>query len=297
MKKHLLATLLLTLTIGACATKTASNGDKPVAIPRLRIDKCLTDQGAQPPAAAKGVDYKTQLKEAGVLNIGSDNAYPPFEEAKGGRFVGFDVDLYTEVATRLGLSAKSTTTDFDALFTTSIPNGTYDIGVSAITIKESRKQSVDFTRPYFRADLSLAINTAKTPEIETVDDLAGKTIGVQKGTTGADCAAELVAQGKAKEIREYGDAQAAFQDLVAGRVAAIVNDQPASEGFVKKNAGLKVVQILETAEQYGFAISKEKPDLRVAIDDALGKIMADGTYARIYKIWFETAPPFDIPIA
>lgn len=298
MKKHIIAVAALALVAGACSSDTTSgNGDPKVEIPRVTIDKCLTVQGNQAPTAPKGVDFTTQLKEPGVLNVGSDNDFPPFESLEGGKAVGFDVDLYTEVATRMGLSAKSTTTDFAALFTTSIPNGTFDIGVSAITIKEERKQSVDFTRPYFRADLSLAVNFAKTPEIKTVDDLAGLTIGVQEGTTGADCAKALVEQGKAKEVREYATAQPAFQDLVAGRVAAIVNDQPASEGFVKASSDLKVVQVLETAEQYGFAIGKDKPDLRIKIDETLTAMMNDGGYAKIYKTWFGTEPPFTLPIA
>lgn len=298
MKRIFLTMMAVTMLAGACASDAPKGNDaKNDDIPRTSVAKCQTEQGAQAPTPAKGEDFTKQLKQAGVLNVGSDNAFPPFEEIKDGEPVGFDVDLYTEVATRMGLSAKSTTTDFDALFTTSIPNGTYDIGVSAITIKESRKQTVDFTRPYFRADLSLAVNTARTPDITGIDGLAGLTIGVQKGTTGADCAAVLVEEGKAKEVREYADAQLAFQDLIAGRVAAIVNDQPASEGFIKKNQDLKVVQIIETSEQYGFAISKTKPDLRVKIDEVLGEMMEDGAYARIYTTWFGTEPPFDLPIA
>lgn len=298
-----LLTATLTLVLGACAKSepTATPSPTPSAppqIPTVSIGACQTDQGTQQPSAAKGVDYKTQLKEPGVLNVGSDNEYPPFEEIKPGAKTpsGFDVDLYTEVATRLGLTAKSTTTDFDALFTTSVPNGTFDIGVSAITIKETRKKTVDFTIPYFVADLSLAINNEKTPNIKTIDDLAGKTIGAQKGTTGEDCANFLVKAGKAKEVKSYGGSQASFLDLSAGRIAAVVNDRPASQGFIEKDPALKVVQVIETKEQYGFAISKDKPDLRVAIDQKLIEMMHDGTYARIYKTWFGTEPPFVVPL-
>lgn len=286
------------LALVACGTTDAVRSpDTPAKLPTVAIGECQTAQGTQPAAAPKGVDYKTQLKQPGSLNVGSDNAYPPFEEIKPGASEpeGFDVDLYKEVAKRLGLKAKSTTTDFDGLFTQSIPTGAFDVGISAITIKEERKKTVDFTIPYFAADLSLAINAKRTPDIKTIDDLAGLTLGAQKGTTGEDCANVLVKQGKAKEVRSYGDSQAAFADLVNGRVAAVVNDRPASEGFIEKNADLKVVQVIETSEEYGFAISKEKPDLRVAIDAALTAIMKDGTYATIYKKWFQTDPPFEVP--
>jgi polar amino acid transport system substrate-binding protein len=293
----------LALALAACGKEetkpVASPSPKPPQIPTVSIGGCQTAQGVRPAAEPKGVDYKTQLKEPGVLNVGSDNAYPPFEEIKPGARTpeGFDVDLYTEVAKRLGLTAKSTTTDFDGLFTQSIPNGTFDIGVSAITIKDTRRETVDFSVPYFAADLSLAVNVDKTPNLKGIDDLSGLTIGAQKGTTGEDCANVLVQTGRAKEVKSYADSGVAFQDLGAGRVAAIVNDRPASQGFIEKNASLRVVQVIETREQYGFAISREKPDLRVAIDEKLLQMMRDGSYAAIYQKWFGTLPPFVVPFS
>ena len=300
MRKNLYVLAVAAMLLSACASDEPTVQPKAsVTIPSVTIDDCTTNAGSQEPAAPKGVDYKTQLVKQGELSVGSDNAYPPFEEIRPGESepVGFDVDIYKEVAKRLGLTAKSTTTDFAALFTQSIPRGTYDVGVSAITIKEERKQTVDFTVPYFEANLSMAVNVTKTPNIKTVDDLAGTTIGVQDGTTGADCADALVKQGKAKEVKRFDTTILAFDDLVAGGVQSVINDRPASEGIIAQNRPtIDVVQILETNEKYGIAISKEKPDLRVAIDGALKAMMEDGTYAAIYKTWFKTDPPFDLPI-
>ena len=296
----LFAVVVAALALTACASDepTVSPRASDTPIPSVTINDCVTNAGSQEPAAPKGVDFKTQLVKAGELNIGSDNAFPPFENIEAGQTepVGFDVDLYKEVAKELGLTAKSTTTSFDGLFTQSIPRGQFDLGISAITIKESRKQTVDFTDPYFEANLSLAVNTQKTPDIKTIDDLAGTTIGVQTGTTGADCADALVKQGKAKDVKKFDTAVQAFDDLVAGGVASVINDRPASEGIIEARSAIKVVQILETNEKYGFAISKDKPDLRVAVNAALKKIMDDGRYATIYEKWFDTKPPFDVPI-
>ena len=299
MKKMLYVLAVAAMLLSACASDEPTVQPKAsVTIPTVTIDDCTTNAGSQEPAAPKGVDYKTQLVKQGELSVGSDNAYPPFEEIRPGASepTGFDVDIYKEVAKRLSLTAKSTTTDFAALFTQSIPRGTFDIGVSAITIKEERKQTVDFSVPYFEANLSLAVNVTKTPNIKTIDDLAGVTIGVQDGTTGADCADAIVKQMKAKEVKRFDTTILAFDDLVAGGVQAVINDRPASEGIIAARSALKVVQILETNEKYGFAISKEKPDLRVAIDGALEAMMKDGTYATIYKTWFETDVPFTVPI-
>jgi ABC-type amino acid transport substrate-binding protein len=295
--------VVLAFVASACAKNTPASSGSPTPsvtqIPSVSIGKCETKQGAQAPTAPKGVDFKTQLKEQGVLNVGSDNDFPPFEEIKPGAKTpdGFDVDLYTEVAKRLGLTVKSTTTSFDALFTSSLPTGKFDIGVSAITIKETRKQTVDFTVPYFKSDLSLAINTDKTPNLKTIDDLAGQVIAVQKGTTGEACAQYLKTQGKVKDVKSFDNTGPAIQDLLAGRVGAVINDQPASQGFIDRGApALKVVQVIKTQEEYGFAISKEKPDLRKAISDALTAMMTDGTYSTIYKRWFGTVPPFAVPL-
>jgi polar amino acid transport system substrate-binding protein len=301
VRKSLYMLAVVAMMLSACAedkpTVTPKASETPV--PSVTVNDCVTPGGSQAPAAAKGVDYKTQLKEPGVLNVGSDNAFPPFENIEAGKTepTGFDVDLYKEIAKRLGLIAKSTTTSFDGLFTQSIPRGQFDVGISAITIKESRKQTVDFTDPYFEANLSLAVNVQKTPNIKTIDNLAGQTIGVQTGTTGADCADALVKQGKAKDVKKFDNAIQAFDDLVAGGVQAVVNDRPASQGIIDRNRPtLDVVQVIETNEKYGIAISKDKPDLRMAINGALEAMMKDGTYATIYKTWFDTEPPFTVPI-
>ncbi|HEX9711693.1 MAG TPA: transporter substrate-binding domain-containing protein [Actinomycetota bacterium] len=294
---------VLTLLAVACAEDgtTGDGSPSPTAqptIPSVSIDQCQTPQGAQPPADPKGVDFNAQLNDPGILHIGSDNDFPPFEETKPGEDepVGFAVDLYTEIADRLGLEARSTTTSFDGLFTQSIPGNEFDLGVSSITIKEERKQTVDFTIAYFEADLSLAINSELTPDIKTIQDLDGLTIGAQQGTTGEECANFLVAQGLAAEVKSFDTSSLMFQDLSTGGIAAVVNDRPASQGFVDKDSALAVVQVIETREQYGMAISKDKPDLRVAVNEALTAMMEDGTYAQIYETWFETPPPFEVPI-
>lgn len=290
----------LGLVTAACSKTTTTTTPTPSTTPVVEIAKCQTDIGTQlPTEPTPGKDFKTTLAKSGILSVGSDNDYPPFEEIKPGasKPSGFDVDLYDEIAKRLGLTATSTTTNFDALFTQSVPSGTFDIGMSSVTIKESRKKTVDFTIPYYRSDQSLAVNVQKTPNIKTIDDLTGLTLGAQKGTTGADCADYLVDQGKAKEVKKYDSTGPAFQDLVAGRIAAIVNDLPASAGFIEKSPTvLKVVQIISTKELLGIAVSKKKPELRVAINEALTAMMNEGVYATIYKTWFGTEPPFAVPI-
>jgi ABC-type amino acid transport substrate-binding protein len=129
----------------------------------------------------------------GVLLVGSDIPFPPFEDYDGDTVIGFDADLINEIASRLGLTAEWVATPFDTIFT-QLATGQFDVVASATTITPARSQQVNFTVPYYKAQQALTVNTAERPDINSVDDLgAGDRIAVQSGTTGADWAAENLA--------------------------------------------------------------------------------------------------------
>jgi ABC-type amino acid transport substrate-binding protein len=164
--------------------------------------------------------------------------------------------------------------------------------ISAVTIKEERKQTVDFTDPYFKADQSLSVRAADAETIADVDDLEGKVVGVQSATTGEDCAKNaLKAKNKISDVRSYDTAPDAFTDLSARRVDAVLVDLPTAKQIVEDREGIRVVQVIRTAEEYGIAVSKENPALREAINTALGEIREDGTYRRLFMKWLKTEPP------
>lgn len=296
----IVAMALLLVMSGCRPADQADDGGKSTdrKVTTVSLGECVTapDEDVKL-TEPKGVDFKTQLKEQGKLIVGSDIAFPPFEsiDPATNQAVGFDVDLGTEVGKRLGLVTEFQGTTFDALFTQSIPQGQFDIGISAITVKAERQASIDFTIPYFKADLSLA--AAKDGEVDTIDDLEGELIGAQAGTTGEDCAKVIKDRVKATDVRSFETTTQAFDDLAAGRVAGVVNDFPSTKEIVAQRKGLEVVQIIDTKEVYAMAIGKQKPDLRVAINNALKEIFSDGTYATIYKKWFKVEPPFSLPPA
>lgn len=281
---------LLSLVVSACGTETATDvSGEPVEMTETTIDQCVIDQGTTPAAEPTGAAPKT-LK-SGILTIGSDTAFPPFESIDGGKAVGFDVDLITEVAERLELEAEVQTSAFDTIFT-SLAAGKFDAVVSAVTIKEERKKTVDFTDPYFDSDQSLSVRSEDAESITGVDDLADKIVGVQAATTGEDCAkTALLAKKKVKDVRSFDTAPDAFTDLAAGRVDAVLVDLPVAKQVVEQREGAAVVQAIRTKEEYGIAVSKENPDLRVAINEQLAAIRDDGTYDTIYKKWLKTEPP------
>lgn len=289
---------LLLISVGCQPQQQEPGPAAPEEIDTISIGECVTAPDENTPlTAAQNVDYNTQLKEAGKLTIGSDIAFPPFEsvDPATNEPVGFDIDLGNEIATRLGLTAEFINTGFDALFTQSLPQGQFDIGISAITVKQERQASIDFTVPYFKADLSLAV--AEDSDVETIEDLEGQLLGAQAGTTGEDCANVIKDRVGATDVRTFETAPQAFDDLSAGRIAGVVNDLPATRVILSQRSGIVIAQLIDTEEVYAIAIGKQKPDLRIAINGALTEMFDDGTYAEIYMKWFEVEPPFDLPPA
>lgn len=279
-----------TLFAAACGTtETPEAGPDTLAAPsEATIDACVIAQGTTPETKATGKPFKTLKK--GVLTVGSDTAFPPFESIEDGEAVGFDVDLTDAIAEQLDLEVDYQTAAFDTIFT-ALAAGKWDIVVSAVTIKEERKQTVDFTDPYFTSDQSIAVTEANADTITGVDDLEGKIVGVQAETTGNDCATALKEDGKVADVRSYDTAPDAFTDLTAGRVDAVIVDYPTAKQILENRTGSRVVQILRTQEEYAIAVNKKNPDLREAINDALAEINEDGTYARLFRKWFKTEPP------
>ncbi len=240
---------------------------------------------------------KVQTLKPGVLQIGSDIPYPPFEfNQKGGKLTGFDVELMDEIAKRIGLKPEWKNANFNTIFTALAANQ-FDVVASAVTAYapkgspayetvQKRRRVVAFTKPYYDSLQSLTVNTAKTPGIKTTDDLhGGDRVGVQTGTTGAFWAQQNL-QSKGVQLVSYTKAPDMFNALEAGSLTGIINDLPVSLAAIKSKPDLKVVQQINTGERYAFAVNKQNPSLLKAINDALQQTFSDGTYAKIFKKYF-----------
>jgi len=231
------------------------------------------------------------LITAGTLTVGSCLDYSPFEYFTAGSTTptGFDVEIMDAIAKQLGLTVTWKKANFDTIFT-ALAAGQFDAVAAAATIKPERLQVVDFSDPYYNARQSLTVNTSKTPDVHTTDDLkSGDVVGVQKGTTGKDWAEANLAP-KGIQIKTYTNAPDAFTDLEAGQITGVINDEPSSESEVKNRPGLAVVEPIDTNEHYGIAVGKGHPDITAAINAALKAIIADGEYTTIFNKYFPGVP-------
>lgn len=221
------------------------------------------------------------------VTVASDIAYRPFEFVQDGEPVGFDIDLMSEIGKRANLQVEFQNVTFDGIIP-GLTNGTYGAAISAMTITEERAQRVDFSDPYFNADQSLLVKSGS--DIQSTDDLADSTVGVQLGTTGAMEAQDLANENKIGTVRTFDTIEDAFTALENQQVDAVLNDFPVSADRVKtSNASLEIVQTIPTGEQYGIAFPKDS-ELTSEVNNALQEIKDDGTYAEIYKKWFGQEP-------
>ena len=220
----------------------------------------------------------------GELRVGSDIPYPPFELGRPPDYQGLDVDIVNEIAKRLDLEAKFVKTPFDPIFR-NLAQGRFDMVASATTITPERERQVDFSDSYFPADQSLMVERGS--DIRTVDDLDGRTVGAQLGTTGAAYAKDRT---NAESVRTYDLIDDAFNALEAGQVDAVINDCPVSKYAERAHENLVVVQAIETNERYGFAFRREADALRTAVNRELADLKESGDLAKISDKWFKGEP-------
>ena len=242
-----------------------------------------------PTATATEAAAEFETIDEGVLTVGSDIPFAPFEYREGGDLTGFDVELVEEMASRLDLEVRWVDTAFDTIFT-QLAGGQFDVVASATTITPERERQVNFTEPYYRSQQALAVNTEETPDVRSVDDLSdGDTVAVQRGTTGEAWARENLAS-RGVEVRSFVEAPDTFTALEAGNVTGVVFDEPAVVDAVRERPNLETVDTIDTDEDYGFAVDPDNAALLDALNEALREMIDDGTYTEIYERFFPDAP-------
>ncbi len=233
-------------------------------------------------AEAGGIE---RVKKVGVLKVGSDITYPPFEVMEAGKPAGFDVDMAQEIAKALGVKLEYVNTAWDGIFA-ALKTGKFDMLLSGITITEERIKSFDlaFSEPYFLSGQGVAVRLDDR-RIKTAADLRGKVVGVQINTTG-QAAAEKA--GGIKEIKKYEQLPEAYADLKAKRVDAVVADYPVIVANAKEDGKFVPVRGLQLGEpeKLGIPVRKEDADLLTVVNKVIADLKKSGKYNQIRKKWF-----------
>src|SRR3954451_21098586 len=219
------------------------------------------------------------------LSVGSDIPYPPFEQGKPGNYTGFDIELIEAIGERVGRKPEVQDTSFETIFR-DVAQGKFDAVISAATITEEREQAVDFSNPYYLSEQAVLV--IEGSEVESLEDLEGKTVGVQQGTTGQELAKEELG---GSEVRPYPEGPDAVTALKNGTVEGVVIDAPVAQNAVEKSGGIEIAEKVPTEEAYGIAVGQGEEGLLDEINKALKEVEDDGTYKTIYEKWFHLEPP------
>jgi glutamine transport system substrate-binding protein len=229
----------------------------------------------------------TACGSSGKLEIGTDNSFKPFCYLdENGKVVGFDVDLWDAIAKEAGIEYELKPMEFKGIIN-SVKAGTLDAAIAGITIKDERKEQVDFAMPYYNAGLMVLV-AADNNDIQSVGDLKGKVVATKTATTSYDYAMELEG---VKEVKPFEDIAQAYQELMNGRADAVIFDAPNVADFANSDGKgkVKTVADIQTGEQYGIALTKGSKHMN-DINKALQTVIDNGTYAELYEKWFGVKP-------
>ena len=252
----------------------------------LGLVGCGSDDATVTTDDPAGADAFTTIKP-GVLLVGSDCDYPPFIELDAaGNPQGFEYDMMLAIGQELGLTIEYLSPqNFDTLIPQIVGGGKMDVAVSSFTITPERQQEVDFTIPYFVDGVNQAITVPADSAITSREGFAGKRVGAQSGTTGFMWAEENLPDA---EIVGFTNITDAFNAMMAGKVDGCVNDLPAAEGLITKSfSGIKVLESVPTAEEYGIVVSKSNPGLTAALNKAIQTLIDNGTMDKIKADWID----------
>ena len=210
-------------------------------------------------------------KDDSVLVMATNAQFPPYEYIDDdGNYAGIDVDIMTEVAKKLGRTLKVEDMEFDSIIP-AVTSGKADVGAAGMTVDPEREKSVDFSVSY--ATGRQVIIVKNDSDITGPDDLEGKTVGVQSGTTGDIYVSD---DGKAK-VEKYKSGFEAVQSLLQGKVDAVVIDNEPAKVFVSENEGIKILDTDYVLEEYALCVAKGNTELLDQINTAIEEMIADGT--------------------
>lgn len=226
----------------------------------------------------------TSAAAAEKISVACNPTWPPMELLDDNKqIVGFDVDMIHAICKEVGLEAEFRNVAWDGIFA-GVAAGSYDLVASGVTITPERQKAFLFTEPYYNVSQIIVMQNGQTAK--GFEDLKGKKVGGQIGTTGVFVAQKC---GVEFTLREYDDVGLAMQDLVNGRIDAVVCDSPVALYYANKKEGfsdvLTVAFRTEANEHLGFVAKKDRKDLIEKLNKGLAAIRANGVEAELKKKW------------
>lgn len=244
-------------------------------------DETSTEETTTEETSSEETTYSSEgleLLEDGVLTIATSPDFPPFENLEDGEYVGMEIEMMEEVASRLGLEAEFTTIQFDGIIPAIVAGGQADCAVSGITINPEREEEVDFTISYYTDDLSVIVMQDSDFTEDNIDDTLnaeGMTIAVQTGTTAETYAQEYFPNAT---VTGYGSANDTFAALASGQADSVITNMAVGESMVNGSyTDAWIVENIATGEEYGVAVSKDNPELTEQLNAVLQEMLDDGT--------------------
>ncbi len=278
-------------TTAAPAETEAAVAETEAAVVETEAGATETEAAVAETVAGAGAGELKLIKESQVT-VCSDIPYAPFEyyeNGADGKVIGIDVELVEAITADNGLTADFIKTPFDGIFA-ALAAGQCDIIASSVSITDERKQSNDFTDPYFTIQQTILVRSGDAATLNDTPALKGKKVGAQAATTGADFA-KAEGEKNGFEVTEFQGADEMISALKAGQIDAAIQDSPIN-GYAatQSNGELAVSKVFEGAgEAYGFVVPKSNPALRDAMNASLTELRDSGKYKEIVSKYLGAA--------
>ncbi len=261
-----MAAMVAAVSLAGCSSKPAETEAPATEAATEAASEAAETEAAETEAAAES---------KGTLVMATNAEFPPYEFHDGGEIVGIDVEIAAAIAKEMGMDFEVEDIAFDSIIP-EVQSGKADFGAAGMTVTEDRKQSVDFSDTYATATQVIIVKDDNT-EISTPDDLVGKTIGVQLGTTGDIYASDI----EDATIEQYNKGFEAVQALTQNKIDAVIIDGEPAKVFVSENEGLKILDEAFTTEEYAICVKKGNTELLEGINTAIANLKESGELQEI----------------